>query len=69
MLQGGKKAPEIARKLKRTIGAIYARREYLDKKAEEAVHLREALLKAPSDVLNARREVRRASEKSDRDRY
>jgi hypothetical protein len=33
MLNAGKKVPEIARQLKRTIGAIYARTEYLDKKA------------------------------------
>jgi hypothetical protein len=33
MLSVGEKVPEIARKLKRTIGAIYARTEYLDKKA------------------------------------
>jgi hypothetical protein len=33
MLNVGKKVPEIARQLKRTIGAIYARTEYLDKKA------------------------------------
>jgi hypothetical protein len=47
MLKAGKKAPEIARTLKRTIGAIYARREYLDKKAEDAAHLRVTLVKIP----------------------
>jgi hypothetical protein len=48
MLKAGKKAPEIARTLKRTIGAIYARREYLDKKAEDAAHLRVTLVKSPT---------------------